>query len=295
MIEPRDTGQPPTPPEDARYLELMLAPLRECARYRPAFGKGKKGKGKGKSEDEDNGEEPEEGVTLEQFRVLYGADLLYHWVGLDSDLMYAAHKAAGGMTSIYRQLGVGCERLLRGIVIDRLRLTEEEARWSYEYEKEPGKTATHTLDLRIDVGDLREQEHRDRLSEWLKECGDVLKLPAGRAAELRGVVMEIRQGYKSADSKRQNADLRFGLRAYNENYLPAVVIVSSQLNETVSRRYRNSLLLILKGTTSNNTTGSTFAFYKEVVGYDIAAFFERNSAKLREEFGAILRALLTPS
>lgn len=34
-------------------------------------------------------------VNLERFTALYGADPLYHWVGLDSPLMFAAHNAAG--------------------------------------------------------------------------------------------------------------------------------------------------------------------------------------------------------
>lgn len=265
------------PADEARYLELMLAPVRECANYRPAFGR-----------------ESAEGVTLEQFRTLYGADLLYHWVGLDSDLMYAAHKAAGGMTSIYRQLGIGCERLLRGVVTDSFGTTEDDARWTYDYEKEDGSTATHTLDIRIDSANLSSGEQQARLAAWLERCGASLRLSPERARDLRGVVMEVRQGYKSADSKRQNADLRFGLRAYNENYLPAVVIVSSQVSAPVIRRYRGAQLLVLTGTLGADTE-STFEFYREVVGYDLAAFFERSSPKLREEFGKVLKALLTPA
>jgi hypothetical protein len=42
---------------------------------------------------------------------MYGADPFCSWVGLDSPLMYAAHKAAGGMTSVYRQ-----RRSLFGVV-----------------------------------------------------------------------------------------------------------------------------------------------------------------------------------
>lgn len=267
----------PHPTDDARYLELILAPLRECAKYRPAFGK-----------------ESGEGVTLEQFRAFYGSDLLYHWVGLDSDLMYAAHKAAGGMTSIYRQLGIGCERLLRGIVTDSFSTSEDAAKWSYDYQKEDGSSATHTLDIRIDGESLSSPEHKARLSAWLKKCSNSLGLLPERAQDLRGVVMEVRQGYKSADSKRQNADLRFGLRAYNENYLPAIVIVSSQVSEPVSRRYRSSQLLVLTGTLGDETA-STFSFYKEVVGYNLADFFQRNSQKLRGEFGKVLKALLTPA
>src|ERR1700722_18612542 len=123
------------------YLELLLAPLYECAKYRPAFG--------GESED---------GVSLDQFRKLYGDDPLYSWIGLDSELMYAAHKAAGGMTSIYRQLGIGCERLLRAIVRDALGLSDEQVKWSYEYEKEDGKSGVHTLDVRIDLNHIT--DHR---------------------------------------------------------------------------------------------------------------------------------------
>jgi hypothetical protein len=264
-------------PDDARYLDLLLAPIRECAKYRPAFGR-----------------ESGEGVTLDQFRTLYGADLLYHWVGLDSDLMYAAHKAAGGMTSIYRQLGIGCERLLRGIVKDTYSISEDDAKWSYDYQKEDGTSATHTLDIRIDGETLPNPKHKARLSAWLTKCSESLGLMPERAQELRGVVMEVRQGYKSADSKRQNADLRFGMRAYNENYLPAIVIVSSQVSEPVSRRYRSSQLLVLTGALGDETT-STFSFYKEVVGYKVSAFFERNSLKLRAEFGSVLKALLTPA
>ena len=83
-------------PDESRYLELLLAPLDKCAGYKPKFGSDRSSS-----------------VSLEDFRHLYGQDPFYHWVGLDSDLIYAAHKAAGGMTSIYRQLGTGCEQLLR--------------------------------------------------------------------------------------------------------------------------------------------------------------------------------------
>jgi hypothetical protein len=263
---------------DAKYLELLLEPMRECAKYKPAFGKAK----------------GEEEVGLNEFRALYGADPLYHWVGLDSDLMYAAHKAAGGMTSIYRQLGIGCERLLREVVKDELNISSEEAAWSYEYEKEDGKNGRHTLDIRIDHSHLSDVKAASRVRSWLKRAGEALDLKPARVSSLRGAVFEVRQGYKSADSKRQNADLRFGMRAANDDYLPVICIVSTQASETVCRRYRNSALLVLVGSIDIDTV-STFSFYRDVVGYDLAAFFTRNSPRLREEFGKVLKGLLTPS
>ena len=39
---------------------------------------------------------------------------------------------------------------------------------------------------------------------------------------------------------------------------------------------------------------STYDFMKDVIGYDLAAFFERNSSTLQREIDAILKALLAP-
>jgi hypothetical protein len=72
------------------YLEKFLDPLKVCRNYRPKFGQGNS----------------EEGLDITQFLSLYNSDPFYSWCGLNSNLMYAAHKAAGGMTSIYRQLGI---------------------------------------------------------------------------------------------------------------------------------------------------------------------------------------------
>jgi hypothetical protein len=268
------------PSDDARdglYRELLLTALRECRRYRPAFGG-----------------EARAPVSLEQFKTLYGRDPLYHWVGLDSDRMYAAHKAAGGMTSIYRQLGIGCERLVRQVIQDSFALTQDEVAWAYEYETENGLKTVLTLDARIDLRHVRDAAVRRRTRGWLRRAGAALGLPRERTAALCGVVFEVRQGYKSADSKRQNADLRFGIRSYNQNYLPVLAIVSTQVSAPVCRRYRAAQLLVLLGCTGGNDTESTFAFFTSVVGYDLSAFFARNSATLRAEFTQIVDELLRP-
>ncbi len=249
--------------------------MRECAKYKPAFG----------------GNDTE-GVSLPRFRELYGADPLYSWVGFDSPLMYAAHKAAGAMSSLYRQLGIGCERLLRRVAQDELGLSDEEVAWSYNYKKDDGTSAAHTLDARIDVEHIRDRRAKARLTDWLERASLELKLEPKRARELRGVVLEVRQGYKSADAKRQNADLRFGLRAYNEDYLPSIAVVSTQASTTVMRRYRSAQILVLRGTFEADVS-STFSFFNDVVGYDLVAFFERNTAQLRREIGKVLKDLLT--
>src|SRR3989304_3310260 len=93
---------------DSDYLNILLEPLAVCRQYRPKFGHGA-------------------GLTLAEFQTLYQADQSYTWFGLDSPLLYAAHKAGGGMTSVYRQIGIGCQRLIQRILMDTLSLTAEQS------------------------------------------------------------------------------------------------------------------------------------------------------------------------
>jgi len=132
---------------DQIYRELILEPLRKCADYTPKFGQG----------------QGENGYTLEDFTRVYSADPLYSWIGFNSPLMYAAHKAAGGMTSLYRQLGIGCERLFRQIVKDQLHLTTEQANWSYEVAEESGVVRTLYLDGRFLLSDIKDARTKKRV------------------------------------------------------------------------------------------------------------------------------------
>lgn len=265
----------PQSDKDDSYRELFLTPLRECANYIPQLGG-----------------QTEEGVNLERFHQLYGADPLYHWVGLDSAAMFAAHKAAGGITSVYRQLGIGCERLARKVFSDTLRLDPAELLWGYDVTTDAGKIGRITLDAKIALDEIADKRRQDIFRQWLTEAGRSVEIPMRRCRRLRGAVFEIRQGYKSADSKRQNADLRSALKATQDDLLPIVMVVSSQINGTVQRRYSSSGLRILVGKTEGTTTTSTFVFFRDVVGYDLAGFFGRNQVPLRTEVQAIVASLL---
>jgi hypothetical protein len=267
------------PSTEQRYLNLLLDPLDACANYKPKFGTDEAG-----------------GISLEQFKLMYGQDPFYHWLGLDSELMYAAHKAAGGMTSIYRQLGAGCDHLFRAIIQDAFLLTDEEVAWSYEIEKDDKTKATLTLDARIDVAHLAgKPEASVRIADWLKRCGRYLGLSDNRIGQLRGAVFEARQGYKSADAKRQNADLRFAMNASTNNYLPVLAILSTQASRSVLRRYKNAKILVATGILSEDDTISTYAFFRAIVGFDLDAFFQRNAEAMRNRCQNVLQALLTPA
>jgi hypothetical protein len=287
---------------DTRYRDLLLEPLRKCAAYKPNFGK------------------RDEQYDLPKFRALYKADPLYHWMGLDSDLMYAAHKAAGGMTSIYRQLGIGCERLFRAVLQDELGLSDAQVAWNYQLVSEvrvetteeedrgalvddapadsevetTAKVRTLSLDGRIHLDDVGDAAKKHRVADWIdrrKKDLDI-KIP------ISGAVFEVRQGYKSADSKRQNADLSNASQALSHGYLPVLAIMSTQVNEVVRTRYEVGKWVVLRGSLNDAVPEpariSTYAFCDEVVGYDLADFFNRNQGSLRTEVEAVLQTLLQP-
>jgi hypothetical protein len=260
---------------DSKYLELLIKPLRVCAKYKPKFGKG-----------------GETGLTLPQFQRMYGSDPFYSWVGLNSPLMYAAHKAAGGMTSVYRQLGIGGQWLVNRIIQDTLGIDATQASWSYEVPKQGGATRTLSLDGRIELGDIGNQQAKRRVAKWMKGSASKLVLAPAMLPTLKGAVFEVRQGYKSADSKRQNADIANSANAYANLYLPVILLLSTQISGVLATRYVGAKWLLLSGTTDGDSTDSTYVFCREVLGYDLASFFERNSNRIRLELEAILKNLL---
>ena len=255
MTAAGDTGR------DGEYRELLLDPMRKSAGYAPKMGR-------------------RAPVSLRDFGELYGADPLYSWVGLDSPLMYAAHKAAGGMTSIYRQLGIGCERLWRRVIRDQLALTAEQSGWSYRTPSAAGAQRTLRLDGRIDRRHVAERTAQARVEGWLDRARSVLEV----SMPVDGVVFEVRQGYKSKDSKRQNADIDNASHALKNAYIPAATVLSLQVDRDIQLRYRQNNWIVLTGSPeSDDDLTSCYAFSRNVLAYDLAGFFARNAGAMRRE------------
>jgi hypothetical protein len=267
------------PTNDAEYLKIVLDPIRVCAQYKPKFGQGAKGGG----------------LVLAEFQKLYQGDPFYNWFGLDNPLMYAAHKAAGGMTSVYRQIGIGCEALFRRVLQDSLVLSATAVRWSYEVPTAGGRSRTLSLDGRVPLDEIGDRAARKRFHDWMERSADAVGVDKRIFNTLTGTVFEVRQGYKSKDSKRQNADIANAATAYTKTYLPCAVILSAQIDGDILLRYRAEKWAVVTGIVgAHNPLLSTYDFMNDVVGYDLAAFFQRNSKKLRTEIDKVLRALLTP-
>jgi hypothetical protein len=138
---------------DEKYLQILIERIGVSQNYLPKFGQGG------------------EGITLAQFQTLYSSDPFYAWFGLDHPLMYAAHKASGGITSIYRQIGLGSEELFRQILQDHLELTTQQIQWSYEI-----SSRTLKLDACIEPEYIINEVQRKMLLDWQQKIMGKLKL-----------------------------------------------------------------------------------------------------------------------
>ena len=263
--------------KDETYLDILLDSLNVCKNYKPKLGHGGK-----------------KGYSLDEFREIYQGDPFYCWMGLDSPLMYAAHKTAGGMTSIYRQIGIGCEKVFRAILQDTLNLEDEDTKWSYNITTVGGRIRTLYLDGRIPLEKLKDKDRYSIVRNWIHRSSELLEIDSRIRDSLKGIVFEIRQGYKSKDSKRQNADIANAAAAYTKGYLPCAAILSQQIDQDISLRYTAEKWMLLTGITVESTPHESFySFMRDIVGYDLVSFFERNKAVLRREIKGILEGLLS--
>lgn len=258
---------------ERRYLDILRGRISTCTRYAPKFGQSGKG------------------LSYDEFQDLYRGDRFYSWLGMNTPAVYAAHKTAGGLASLYRQIGSGCEEVFRTILQDVLGLSAADARWSFNATDMDGSSRTLKLDARVDLRDINDGNDRGRLREWVTGASAAIGVGPGVAEALNGVVFEIRQGYKSKDSKRQHADMVNAALAYTHEYLPCIVALSNQIDDYILRRYREKWV-VLTGTNTGDRYTSTYDFMRDVVGYDLAGFFERNSAVLQSEVSRVVTALL---
>lgn len=115
----------------------------------------------------------------------------------------------------------------------------------------------------MQLTDISSLKQRRAASKWLAEAAEYLEIASEVAGVLKGAVFEIRQGYKSKDSKRQNADIANAATAYSQGYLPVLVVLSEQIDNDIAERYENEKWLILRGHVGGSPLQSTYAFSKK--------------------------------
>ena len=126
----------------------------------------------------------------------------------------------------------------------------------------------------------------------LANAAESVGLKGKNASGLQGCVFEVRQGYKSNDAKRQNADVANAANAFAHRYLPVMVLLSVQIPDNLADRYARAHWLILRGTVLGTPIDSTYTFCRDVLGYDLAGFFRRNSPAIKAETLAVFEELL---
>ena len=145
---------------------------------------------------------------------------------------------------------------------------------------------------RIIFDEIADNDSRDRIVVWKEEVFKQLELTKNIREAITGVVFEVRQGYKSKDSKRQNADIANAANAYANGYVPCLMVMSSQIDDDILIRYRQAKWLILQGFVGLNEYTSTYDFYKTVVGFDFVDFMNNNQEFFQAEIHSILEKLM---
>lgn len=253
-----------------RYVEYLTGAIRASATQPPQFGTGKP-------------------VSISEFRALYGADPFYSWLGLDSELLYTAHHAGAAMTSLYRKLGDGCQNLWRAIIRDQFGVDDEQAKWSYEIPKAGGRKTVRELDGYLDILEFPPSDALESFKAWLPKA----KSQLGAKLNPRGAVFEVRQGYKSQDAKRAGGDVDNAGQIALQSCLPVLTVFSTQLPVPIARRYRANGWLILAGDLSDDPLTSTYAFSRDVMGFDLAEFLDGHVEQLRTETTRVFEGLLS--
>jgi hypothetical protein len=145
-----------------------------------------------------------------------------------------------------------------------------------------------SLDGRIDVLEFPKTPALERFNAWVPGAREAI----GASFAPRGMVCEVRQGYKSQDSKRASADASNAASILVASYAPVLVLMSKQISGPALRLFKVHKWIILQGDLSDDPLTSTYAFSKHVMGFDLAEFLQRLSPRLRAETERVFAALL---
>lgn len=239
---------------DEWYLSVLTDPVKATRHCEPLFGR-----------------RGQRGVDLDEFQSIYGADLFYRTCGLNDPAVYAAHRAASVMTSMYRQLGKGARQLIRAILCDSFGVTDDEATW-----KVRGQDLGCVVRLRGDAGGAADIALRD----WL----------SGIDASFGGVAIEVRQGMKTADARREHSYVEANAKsAVEQGLMPVLLLLSAQANEAAMDGYRAAGWQVLLGDTNGSIYDSSYGFIQFVTAFDLEDFLIQNHRRIDAEVGGVLR------
>lgn len=71
------------------------------------------------------------------------------------------------------------------------------------------------------------------------------------------------------------------------------MLFSQQIDSDIAERYVRAQWLLLTGLLEGSSLDSTYVFSRDVLGYDLAGFFERNSRVIAKDVEVVLKGLLS--
>lgn len=155
-----------------------------------------------------------------------------------------------------------------------------------------GKERTLSLDGRIILEKIPNDVVRQRCLNWMSQVANDLHLASSVKDAMTGIVFEVRQGYKSKDSKRQNADIANASNAYANGYIPCLMVMSTQIDDDIVSRYKVAKWAILQGYVGETPFVSTYDFFDQIIGFDFVKFMRDNQEYFKEKINLVLEQLM---
>jgi len=126
------------------------------------------------------------------------------------------------MTSVYRQIGIGCQNLFRTILRDSFGLSDEDVTWSYEILLPTGRKRLLYLDGRVPLDRIPDKSKRDRFHEWMRESANEVGInPKGiRHPGRNGLRGSARLQEQGLEAPERRISANAATTIYQLGYLP---------------------------------------------------------------------------
>ena len=194
-------------------------------------------------------------------------DPVFSIFGLYDEDYVRVKGASAYIVAIHRKLGDIYERCIREIVKESLGLTDDQVRYSIKVEI-AGKLVERTLDCKILVHDVRDEEAKNRLRKLIaKEVGE------DKANLYEGIGLEVRFCYQIGDAKRIQADLQMAHALIRDRILPIMLIFCNlSLRQPLERFKQRTPWRVKEGM-------QAYSFIRELTNFDFYDFLNRIKEK----------------
>jgi len=192
-----------------------------------------------------------------QFSALISKDPAFADLGLADERYIVARVGGNLVTSLHRKIGDMYEGLFQALLLFRFGLTPEQTKYQ----------AKVKIGNRVQLRSTDGMIPMDRLS--------TVELPRldSRWKRSKGLAFEVRSCYQIGDSKRIQADYDMALHLKAESLWPVMLVFcSTSLHSPIIRLSKSWALF---------QGEETFAFLRDLTGFDLARFMHGNSEILR--------------